>query len=345
MEWIEIDGSQGEGGGQILRTCLSLAACLKKALRIVKIRHGRNKPGLMRQHLACVEAMKLLINAQVKGAMIGSSEIEFIPDKIVAGKYQFSVGSAGSTTLLFQTLLPVLMRTGVNTCLQLTGGTHNPMAPGFDFIRTVFLPVLAQIGLAYQINISRYGFYPVGAGVWQIELLPAATYRSINLIQRGQLLRKQGRCISANIPGHVIEREQRQLLKLLKWPSDSILIEQVDSLGAGNVVALSLGYEYGNEWVESIGRVGVSAEQIAKQAVHKLKCSQKLEVPVGHYLADQLLLPLLLGGGGRFLTGSLTDHFKTNVSVIQQFTGDTIQIEARHSKSQTMVHVKAIDCQ
>ena len=222
MEFLEIDGSQGEGGGQVLRTALSLSACTGQAVHIRHIRSGRKKPGLMRQHLACVNAAAAICNAEVKGASLGSRNVLFIPGDIKAGEYQFSVGSAGSSTLIFQTVLPLLMLAGRPSRLVLEGGTHNPLAPSFDFIHEAFLPVLRRIGVDCRAQIERYGFYPVGGGQWGVTIEPKAEFRRIDLSQRGDLLKAEAVCIDAGLPAHVTQREMKRLQDKLNWPAEWI---------------------------------------------------------------------------------------------------------------------------
>lgn len=332
MNFIEIDGSQGEGGGQILRTSLSLAACYGKPIHIRHIRQGRKKPGLMRQHLACVNAIKKVCNAKVKGASIGSTEIEFIPDKIQAGDFHFAIGSAGSSTLVFQTVLPALLLADKPSTLVLEGGTHNPMAPSYDFIKHAFLPVLKQMGIECSIEIERYGFYPVGAGKWTIKITPPKQYIPIIIDQRGRLLASHAQCIGAGIPEHVLEREKKQLLAKLNWPEQSIETKKVNALGSGNIVSLRLSYPKVTEVVESIGEVGISSERVANKAVELLQHYQKTSAPVGQFLADQLLLPMAITAGGSFVTGSLSEHCRTNIAVIQQLTDRVIKTKEIEAK-------------
>jgi RNA 3'-terminal phosphate cyclase (ATP) len=326
MNMIEIDGAQGEGGGQVLRTSLSLSASLGKPMLIKNIRQGRKKPGLMRQHLACINAMAEVCDARVKGAVIGSRIIEFIPGAIKAGDYHFVIESAGSSTLVFQTVLPALLLTGKPSRLILEGGTHNPMAPSFDFIRYCFLPVLRQMGAEFDVGVERYGFYPAGGGRWTITIMPAANYRKIELDSQTQLLGKRAKCIASRIPSHVLVREKRQLLKRLNWPDESITLETVESPGPGNIISLQMNYQNVTEIFESIGTRGISAEQVADRVVDELHRYQAIGAPVGRYLADQLLLPLSQGAGGSFVTGPLSEHSLTNVDVIRQFLDLDIEL-------------------
>ena len=198
---VVIDGSQGEGGGQIFRTSLSLAMCLGKPVRIENIRAGRNKPGLLRQHLVCLRAAQEICNAKVTGAELGSSCVTFVPAAIKAGEYRFAIGSAGSTTLVFQTvLLPLLMADDVSQ-LHLEGGTHNGMAPSVDFIVQCFLPVILKMGCQVEAKLERYGFYPAGGGAWRVRIYPALDIRSLTLTVSGEEISRSAVATSArNVP-------------------------------------------------------------------------------------------------------------------------------------------------
>lgn len=280
MEFLEIDGSQGEGGGQVLRTALSLSACTGRAVQLRHIRSGRKKPGLMRQHLACVNAAAEICGAEVKGASLGSKNIQFVPGEIKAGDYRFSVGSAGSSTLIFQTVLPLLMQAGNSSQLTLEGGTHNPLAPSFDFIDEVFLPVLRRIGVECRARIDRYGFYPVGGGQWRVAIEPAVEFKRIDLTERGELVWAEAVCLAAGLPSHVTQREMKRLQDKLSWSAEWIKCQHVKALGSGNVVSLRVHYRHASEVIDSIGTLGVSAERVANKAVEQLRHYQNYGAPV-----------------------------------------------------------------
>ena len=294
----------------------------------------------MRQHLACVNALAEICQAQVKGASIGSKAVEFIPSAIQAGEYRFAVGSAGSTTLVLQTVLPALLLADRPSRLTLVGGTHNPLAPSVDFIQHAFLPVLEQIGCEFTVEFKRYGFYPVGAGEWSISITPPKAFLPLKLEQRGQLLNATARCIGAGVPGHVMVREKERLMRRLKWTEEAISISQVDSLGSGNSVILQVAYPHITEIVESHGALGISAEKVAETAVDALRRYFDHGAPVGQYLAYQLLLPLCLGAGGSFVTGPLSKHTRTNIKVIQQLDNVQIATEEMVANKQWRVTVK-----
>ena len=318
---LEIDGSQGEGGGQILRTSLTLAMVTGTGIRIENIRAGREKPGLMRQHLACVNAAQAASNAKVSGAEVGSTEITFRPNAVKAGDYHFAVGTAGSTTLIFQTVLPALaLAEGVST-LSFEGGTHNIWAPSFDFVALAYAPLMRQVmGVEIEMKMIRHGFYPQGGGQWQAMIKPSAHLRGLELLDTGELIDKEAIATSANIPDHVAVRELEKIAKLCQWPDDVLKVERVESMGSGNIVSMRLFYEACTEVVECVGKVGVSEEKVARRAVQAIRRFQAAGVPVGEHLADQLMLPMAIGDGGVFRTLKPSMHAQTNRDVIHLFT-------------------------
>lgn len=176
-----IDGSMGEGGGQVLRSSLTLAMLLQQPFEIQNIRAGREKPGLLRQHLTCVRAAATICNAKVTGDVLGSDRVSFEPGPVTPGDYHFVIGSAGSTTLVCQTLLLPLAMAGAQSRIRFEGGTHNGLSPSLDFLRTSFLPVLAQMGLRTEIQARSYGFYPAGGGDWSIQIEPVTTLQPLQL--------------------------------------------------------------------------------------------------------------------------------------------------------------------
>jgi len=321
---LYIDGAQGEGGGQILRSALSLAMATGTAIKLENIRAGRSKPGLMRQHLACVKAAQAISDAEVSGAKVGSTAVVFKPQAINAGNYEFSVGSAGSTVLIFQTVLPALMLANKSSCVVFHGGTHNAWAPSVDFINLAFVPVLRQIGITVELKLQKHGFYPQGGGQWQAVVHPLRHPQALDLREVGKLKAKQAVATYANIPGHVAERELAMLNKKSDWLDSEMRIHQVDALGGGNM--LSLRYHYGrySEVIEHVGKIGVSAENVARAAIKEARRYFASAAVVGEHLADQLLLPLSLSKGGLFRSLKPSLHCKTNSDIIQQFNKSEI---------------------
>ena len=326
---ITLDGSQGEGGGQILRTALSLSAITQQPFRIENIRAKRKKPGLLRQHLAAVLAAARISNAHTEGAELGSGTLEFRPQQIQAGQYKFSIGSAGSTGLVLQTVLPILMCAGERSTLTLEGGTHNPMAPPFDFLQRAFLPLLARMGVDVQLNLIRPGFFPAGGGQLDVQITPCAQLRPLHLAARGKTTRISAQAYIAGIPLHVAERELAVVKRKLQ-PKDADL--QVCGLandyGPGNMLAVTVESEQLTEVFCGFGAHGVSAEAVAGDVCQQAKRYLDSEAAVDEHLADQLLLPMALAGAGSFTCTTLSSHTQTNLLVIQRFLDLPINVQS-----------------
>ncbi|MCH6255036.1 RNA 3'-terminal phosphate cyclase [Puniceicoccaceae bacterium K14] len=320
MSPITIDGSQGEGGGQILRSSLALSLVTGKAFRIENIRAKRDKPGLLRQHYASARAAEQISNAKTQGIELKSTALEFAPGKIEAGNHSFVVGSAGSTALVLQTILPALAQTSSESSIQITGGTHNPMSPPFDFVRDTFAPVVSHCGWDIQATCNRYGFYPVGGGTVSYTIKKTNTNGPINLLERGPLLFREAYARVANIPFNIAEREIAYLREKLELSEENAKARTIENAsGPGNFCMVQLHFENIIETFIAYGRTGVSSERVAEAAVKQIKRYLKSNAPVGDYLADQLLLPICLGPGGSFRTTAITPHFETNAKIIKQF--------------------------
>ena len=324
---VNIDGSFGEGGGQIFRSTLSLAMCLGQSVKIDNIRAGRKKPGLLRQHLTCLRAAKEVCDAKVTGDELGSSSVTFEPSSIKAGEYHFSVGSAGSSTLVFQTVLLPLLFANEPSDLLLEGGTHNGMAPSVDFITRCFLPQLEKMGFNVDAELTQYGFYPAGGGAWKVRIHPVDVINRLQLRERGNRIKETAVAMSSRIPGHVTERELNQVKRKCQWSDASLVQKLVKSVGPGNILSLQIETENVTEVFESIGERNVSAEQVAGRAIRDLKRYLDTDVPVAEHLADQLLLPMALGKGGVFRTLKPSLHLLTNIDVIKKMTGIEIVLK------------------
>jgi len=317
---ICIDGSYGEGGGQILRTSLALSLLTGKAFEISNIRSKRRKPGLMRQHLTALEAAQKIGNAKVQGSDIGSGAVTFVPGMVQSGYYHFSVGTAGSCTLVLQTVLPALLTAEGESELLLEGGTHNPFAPPFDFLNKTFLPLLSQMGAEITALLFRPGFYPAGGGKFRVSVRPAKKLMQLHLKERGEILSQSARSIVAKLPRHIAERELGVIQKKLSWPSECLHIEEAeDSHGPGNIVFAEVKSAQVTEIFTGFGERGVTAEKVAEKVVKSVREYVIADVPVGPYLADQLLIPLAMAGGGSFLTLAPTLHTATNMEIIRKF--------------------------
>jgi RNA 3'-terminal phosphate cyclase (ATP) len=317
---IVIDGSFGEGGGQILRTSLSLSMVTGRQFRIDNIRAGRDKPGLLRQHLTAVRAAAEVCGAAVEGDAIGSRSLRFSPGPIRSGEYAFSIGTAGSTTLVLQTVLPALLRAPGASRVVIEGGTHNPHAPTVDFLTRAFLPLLRKMGASVELTLDRHGFYPAGGGRITARIGPAPVLRPLELSARGEIVSREAVATIAALSGEIAKRELRVVAEMLGWGAETVRISQLEpGRGPGNVVSITLASEHVTEVFTSFGVRGLSAEAVARGAVGQVRDYLRSGAPVWEHLADQLVLPLALAGGGRFVTGPLSAHARTNIAVTEKF--------------------------
>lgn len=327
---LHIDGSQGEGGGQVLRTTLALSLITGRAVHVTSIRAGRAKPGLRHQHVTAVQAAATIGGAEVTGAGLGSGEITFVPRGVRAGKYTLRVGTAGSTTLVLQTVLPPLLLASEPSTLTLEGGTHNPKAPQFDFLNKVFLPIVNRMGPTVSARLERHGFFPAGGGKLTVRVSPAEKLAPIELLERGAVQRIGGRILIARIPRHVAERESNTLREKLGLGDADVQIDEIrDSKGPGNAVLVEVESEQITEVFTGFGERGLPAEIVAGRVAGAVRRYLDANVPVGECLCDQLLLPLAMAGGGSFRTLPLSLHAETNAQVIGRFLGRRIEGEER----------------
>jgi RNA 3'-terminal phosphate cyclase (ATP) len=322
---IEIDGSAGEGGGQILRTALGLSLVTGQAFRITKIRARRKKPGLMRQHLTAVCAAAEIGGAAVHGAEIGSRDLVFTPAAIRPGSYHFSIGTAGSCTLVFQCILPALLVAGGPSELVLEGGTHNPMAPPFDFLERTFLPLLHQMGAKVLATLDRPGFYPAGGGRMKITVEPAATLLPLELLSLADISFSV-RAVCAQLPSHIGRRELGVVQDKLHTPDEKSEEVQLDQYGPGNVLSIFVRSDRLTETFTGFGQKNVSAEKVAMGTIQQVRNYIQAESPVGPHLADQLLIPMALAGSGCMRTGRPTNHTLSNIEVIRRFLDVDFQL-------------------
>ncbi|MBL9134753.1 MAG: RNA 3'-terminal phosphate cyclase [Verrucomicrobiales bacterium] len=326
---IVIDGSMGEGGGQILRTSLSLSLVTGRPVRIERIRAGRPKPGLGLQHLACVEAAAAVGGAEVVGAHRGSTDLEFRPRRVRPGAYTFRVGSAGSATLVLQTVLPPLLLAETASSLEIEGGTHNPFAPPFDFLARSYLPLISRLGPRLSCELIRPGFYPAGGGRFRVDIEPVSQLGSLELLERGDLRSYRATAWCSRVPAEVGERELAVVRADLGWGVDECRLEQVrNPVGPGNALTLEIEAEHVTAVFSAFGERGRPSEVVAQSAIRSAKDWLRIGAPVDEHLADQLLLPLVLGQGGRFRTQTTSSHFVTNLDVIRRFLDREIRVES-----------------
>lgn len=318
---ITIDGSEGEGGGQIVRNACALSLVTGTPFRLVNVRANRSKPGLMRQHVTAIEAACAIGNARCEGLAVGSGEISFVPGTVVPGQYRFAVGTAGSTGLVLQTvLMPLLLADGPSH-LVLEGGTHNMLAPPFEFIAECFLPVINRMGPRVEARLIRHGFYPRGGGRIEVDIAPAPL-QAIVCEDRGALRGRSAIATFAGLSAEIAEREVRTAAKLLDWPEDAFATRELpEDQGPGNILLLTAEFANVTEIVSGFGRLGLSAEQVAKTAVARMAGYLDCDAFAGPYLADQLLLPFALAGGGSFTTVKPSQHSLTAADIIARFMG------------------------
>ena len=325
---LTIDGSAGEGGGQVLRTSLALSAITGQAFRMVRVRARRSRPGLMRQHLTAVQAAAAISGAAVEGGALGSTEIVFRPGSIRPGEHRFAVGTAGSATLVFQTVLPPLLTCGEESSLLLEGGTHNPHAPPFDFLDRAFLPIIRRMGPRVDAVLETPGFYPAGGGRFRADIAPAPALAPFELLERGEVLARRARALVASLPRSIAERELRVVGARLGLNAGCLSVEEVArSRGPGNAVMIEIESEQVTEVLTGFGERGVRAEVVAERAAAEASAYLAAGAPVGPYLADQLLMPLALAGGGAFRSLEPSLHARTQADVIRAFLGVDTRME------------------
>ena len=324
MKLIQLNGE--DGGGQMLRTALSLAVITGQPFRMTNIRGQRRKPGLMRQHLTCVKAAAEISGGITDGADIGSTELVFRADKVKAGEYHFAIGTAGSTTLLLQTLLPALWLAKDKSTLRLSGGTHNPLAPCFDFIECVFLPLMKTLGAEASLDLIETGFAPSGGGTLECTITPPSKgFDEIQVHDRGDLIEERIKVISRNIASSITERIYSSLQK--EWPCSTLTIEERDEGPDQGLICLAEAeFESGIHMESGCAERGVSAEKLGLRLGRHMQNHLGTQAPIGRHLADQLLLPMALASKGSFLTTAPDNHVPTNISVIEQFLPVKFQI-------------------
>jgi RNA 3'-terminal phosphate cyclase (ATP) len=327
---IEIDGSIGEGGGQMLRTSLAIALATRQAFRITNIRARRPKPGLRAQHLAALQAAAKISQAEVLGASLGSQNVTFRPKAIRSGQYRFDIGTAGSTSLVFQTILIPLCMADEASQTTITGGTHVRWSPSFHYLSWHWLSFMERIGFEVEVALDQAGYYPKGGGRISATLFPSGARSSVHLLERGRLVGVQGLSMASNLPMHVIQRQKSQAIRRLEDLNCHIGID-VNSLPArakGSALILLAKFEHSQVCYFGLGERGKPAEKVADEAVDSLLAFLRTDGAVDEYLADQLLLPLSLAdGSSEFRTARVTQHLLTNATVLQAFLRVEIGIQ------------------
>ncbi|MGB2895774.1 MAG: RNA 3'-terminal phosphate cyclase [Anaerolineales bacterium] len=333
---IEIDGAKGEGGGQILRSALTLSLMTDRNFRIVNIRARRSTPGLRPQHLASVKAAVSVGQALVEGAHLGSREIAFRPSSINPGSYRFEIPTAGSTSLVLQTIFLPLSTAESPSEIEIIGGTHVPWSPSFHYLDLNWLPAMRALGFRASLELELAGFYPQGGGLIRASVQPVRRIAPLQGIHRGDLLRLRGLSTVSNLPEGIAERQRKRAVKRLADTGRQVEIEiqTLPSAGKGTLLLLKAEFESGQACYFGLGARGKPAERVADEAVDALHAFLNGGGVVDEFLADQLLLPLAFADGdSEFHTSKITQHLLTNAEVIRDFGAAEIGIRGELDQS------------
>jgi RNA 3'-terminal phosphate cyclase (ATP) len=338
---IYIDGSYGEGGGQVLRSSLSLATITGHPIRIGRIRAGRKKPGLAAQHLTAVRAAAAICEAKVQGDTLGSTTLEFIPgDSIQPGKYTFDVmeaqegGSAGAVTLVLQTiLLPLAIAPGESQ-VTLRGGTHVAYSPAYTYIEQVYLPLLRPMGVQAEVRLRAWGWYPQGQG--EVELRVSGRggetqpLRGITILEPGEFQQVRGIAVVTELPSHIPQRMASRAENVLHEADLKATVKPLRERGIapGAGIFLTVEYENSKAFFGALGRLGLPADKVADMACQELLDFHNTGAPIDVHLADQLLLPAALADStSQYRVAEISTHLTTNAWVIEQFGLASITID------------------
>jgi len=321
METVYIDGSRGEGGGQILRTSLALSCITGRNLRIENIRAARRNPGLARQHLSCVEAARQICEGQCRGAALHSQVLDFEPGPVRGGDFSFDIGSAGSASLVIETTLPALFLAGKSSTVTVSGGTHNPWAPPFDFLAETFLPAIGTAGFHAGCKLIKHGFFPAGGGEITLDIQPwqQDASRAIDFCEPDKERQIHGRIYTAKLPEHIAPRQKRLLCQSGLNIKKIEHIEVTDSYGPGNCVILRLCGEARTTVFTAFGERGKPSEKVVGEVASLAKDFLASGAAVDHFLADQLLIYMAISKAGIYTTNELSTHLTTNIETIKQF--------------------------
>jgi RNA 3'-phosphate cyclase len=329
---IEIDGSYGSGGGQVIRTAVALSAVTGKSVNIKNIRIKRDKPGLRAQHATGVKAVAKICDAETEGVEIGSSEIVFKPGKIKNGKFNFDIGTAGSITLVLQTLVIVAAHAQEEMIFKIKGGTNVNWSPPIEYFQQVFCDYMKKIGYDIKMDVERYGFYPKGGGVVTVKTTPWKEIKKLNLLERGELSKVDIHSVASKDleKAEVAKRQARSLRKNLLNAIPDLKIEivqkeYVDSFSTGSSIHAHAHYDNCRLGAESLGERGKSSETVGKECAERLLFEMNSKATVDSHMADQII-PFLAFSGGEFLTSRVSEHLKTNIWVVEKFIGNKFKI-------------------
>lgn len=342
-ETMIIDGSQGEGGGQVLRTALAMSALLGRSLEIHHIRANRTKPGLRPQHLAAVRALTRITGGEVSGDQENSTRLGFRPGPVKGGHYHFRIGTAGSVTLLAAAILPPLLFAATPSVIVLEGGTHVPWSPVFHYLDQILLPFLRRMGAEISIDLEKWGWYPAGGGRCTLRIAPCGGLLPVRLLRPGRLQRLTLILALAGLPMQIIDREEARVRTCLRehgYDFDRIFTP-VPSPGQGNALFLKGEYEESLAGFSALGQKGKPAEEVAGELCRSWLAFEKSGGAVDRHLADQLLPYLALAGGeSQLVSEEITSHLRTNMAIIEQF----LPVRFRLDPATRLVEVAGAGC-
>ena len=349
---IVVDGSMGEGGGQILRNAVALSAVLLKPVRIINIRAKRSKPGLRPQHLTAVKAVASLCSAEVRGLSIGSMEIVFQPRRrLGGGRIRFDAGTAGSTTLMLQSLMPAMAFSQGTVEAELRGGTNNPLAPPAEYLIEVLTPMLAKMGCRFQVELLRRGFYPRGGGIVKAKSQPVESLKPIRLLSQDSVRKIKGLSYSSRLPGHIVERMASSAERILKEEGYDIEIAREAlrpdnpkcALDPGCGIILVAEFGSGSLMAASrLGERGVPAERVGEEAARDLLNQIKTGAAVDRHMGDQLVIWACLSNGvSEYVTSELTTHTTTSIQLCRLIAGCEAEVSGRGGEPAT-IRIKGI---
>jgi RNA 3'-phosphate cyclase len=333
---IELDGSEGEGGGQILRSALALSILTGRPFKLINIRANRSKPGLQPQHLMCVRAAGSISGAVYKGASVGSAVLYFEPNEVKPGKYTFSIGTAGATTLVLHTLyLPLALRGDQPSEITITGGTHNQHAPCYHFLETTWAAYMARMGIRVELQMIRPGFYPRGGGEIRAVVHPCSHVKSLNISTSPTLTTAGGFSAFAGLPESVGKRQARRLAVRLKAAGleSHIPIEEWQAANPGTVAAVIFRQLPVPPLFFGLGERGKPAETVADDAADEAIRFRDSGCPVDPHSADQLLLPLAFSSeASEYRTSEITRHLTTNIATVGKFVNRSIKVDVEEGR-------------
>jgi len=329
MDTVVIDGSTGEGGGQILRTSLALSCITGKSLHIENIRAARRNPGLAKQHLSCVRAACQICNGRCEGAAQGSKILDFEPGPVQSGDFCFDIGSAGSASLVIQTLLPPLFLADNPSTVTVTGGTHNPLAPPFDFLAETFLPAIATGSFRGKCKLIKHGFYPAGGGKITFNIQPGTKRPNeiIDLCQPSKEPQISALVYTAGLPAHIAQRQQKLLLQSKLGIRKVEHVEVTDSDGPGNCVMIRLCDDRRTTVFTAFGMRGKPSEKVVGEVVGLAENFLASGACIDRFLADQLLIYMAISKAGSYTTNELSMHLLTNMEIIKKFLPVDFSVE------------------